>query len=146
MSGALNFIAFCNKTLFSLIDVKIVLYIFETPLKDLKHGSQVFKEFKQKFPIDIKLVIKYPLILKNLVKHIRMRMYRRDVDLKLGIIFMHTDTDIFSLEQHLSKHSRLTGKNNHNSKRERKEKYGKAFEDSLGAMGLVHSLYSKYEE
>ena len=94
----LTLIDVANKRFFIPGGLRLLLYVFETPLDNLKKNYHV-PEYKKSFPIDIILLEKYsntkahnvsdiwfPFSVHTLIKTIRLKLLTHAYDIKLGLV------------------------------------------------------------
>ena len=63
------------------------LYVYET---QIKRGKQYHKEYKKKFPINIKILKpEFEAILKALIDDLRVKTIQRSHDIKFAMVLDH---------------------------------------------------------
>ena len=91
MSEVLELIHKANTSIFIKNKYKIYLYVYETPIK---RGRQYNKEYKKKFPLNIKILKpEFESIFKALISDLRVKTIQRTHDIKFCMIIDHYEAD-----------------------------------------------------
>lgn len=91
MSEVLELIHKVNNSIFIKNKYKIYLYVYETPIK---RGRQYNKEYKKKFPLNIKILKpEFESILRALIHDLRVKTITNTHDIKFCMVIDHNETD-----------------------------------------------------
>jgi len=88
----IDWIELGNKTLFSPLDTKATLFLFENSYSELSESSS-FEQKRRSYPIESVVYESLPQVFKALVDFIQVKTLQGKSEIRLGLVFSPFDLD-----------------------------------------------------
>jgi hypothetical protein len=89
LSDVIDWIELGNKTLFSPLDVKMTLYLFENSYKEVQGGA--FKQRRRSLPLESIVFENFPEFFKRLIRFVQMKLLNKKCEIRFGLVIKATN-------------------------------------------------------
>lgn len=89
LSDVIEWIELGNRTLFTPLNVKMTLYLFENSYQEVQGGS--FKQRRRSLPLEAPVFDSFPDLFKRLIRFVQLKLLNKKSEIRFGLVFRSTN-------------------------------------------------------